>query len=172
MTRETFAAILLVLACLSALWAFLGLWKARLVLWWAVPEKQTRGRAFAFGVLLGATLLATVLFLAPQSPWWLCLTAAVGLLLLLCMLSFFRSTEEELRQQLQEHEKEKEKRRRQKEEPDNSGRNRKKLANASLSTAARQTGNMRYLPTASRAPARTGRRNGATPTASSVAANI
>lgn len=116
MTRETFAAILLVLACLSALWAFLGLWKARLVLWWAVPEKQTRGRAFAFGAILGATLLATVLFLAPQSPWWLCLTAAAGLLLLLCMLSFFRSTEEELRQQLQEHEKEKEKRRRQKEE--------------------------------------------------------
>lgn len=67
---KTLAMVLLLCSFLTAFWAILGLIRPKLVLWWALPEKQTRGHATVFALWITGALFFGVYCLAPISPWW------------------------------------------------------------------------------------------------------
>lgn len=93
---ETTGALLFLLSGLAVLWGVAGLFRPRLVLWWAVPEKQTRKRAVGFGFFIALTLFFSAIALIPGAKWWVWGFVVMGLLLLFVMGSSFRMTAKEL----------------------------------------------------------------------------
>lgn len=104
---ETAGVLLFLLSCLAALWSVAGLIRPRVVLWWAVSEKQTRGRAFAFSLLVALTLFFLAATFAWNIKWWVWLVDALCLGVLFCMTSLFTWSKKDLQQfmKAQEHEK-------------------------------------------------------------------
>lgn len=67
---EVISHALFVVAVLASFWAITGLIRPPCVLWWALPEKQTRGRAFAYATWLSFVLVVASYAADPVSPWW------------------------------------------------------------------------------------------------------
>ncbi len=64
-----------ILSCLLLLgwiWAIIGVFYPKSVLWWAAPEKQTRARAFCFAFLSSFIFPTVIIPLQPENPWYLC----------------------------------------------------------------------------------------------------
>lgn len=104
---ETAGAVLLLLSCLAVPWSVAGLIRPRLVLWWATPEKRTRGRALVFALLVALTLFFWGATLAWAIKWWVWIVDALCLFVLFIMASAFRTSKEELQEFLKTQEREK-----------------------------------------------------------------
>lgn len=104
---DAVGGILGLLSLLSAAWAVCGLLKPKIVLWWAVPEKQTRGRAFMTGLISALFFLFFAMTWLPDSAWWLWIPTVLCLLFVLLMISAFRMTEKEYLEQVQAKERSK-----------------------------------------------------------------
>lgn len=92
------------LALLGIAWGLCGLLKPKLVLWWAVPEKQTKARALGFALALAFAFLFYALAWLPDSAGWLWGPVLACTFLFVTMAGSFRKTEAEHREQLEERE--------------------------------------------------------------------
>lgn len=94
--------ILGILALLSGAWGLCGLLKPKIVLWWAVPEKQTKARALGFALALASAFFFYAIIWLPNSTGWFWLLALACTIALAIMAGAFRITEAEYRAQLEE----------------------------------------------------------------------
>ena len=62
-------ATVVMLGCL--VWGLLGLFRPRLVLWWAWPSVQTRWKALAFALLASIAFFLVVVAARPSSDKWM-----------------------------------------------------------------------------------------------------
>lgn len=104
---ETTGVLLFLLSCLAALWSISGLIRPRLVLWWALPEKQTRGRAFGFALFTALTLFFLAFTLAPRAKWWVWIIAALCVGILFCAICVLKTSKKEFQEMLRAKEYEK-----------------------------------------------------------------
>lgn len=103
---ETAGVLLFLLSCLAALWSLAGLLRPRLVLWWAVPEKQTRGRAFGFALFAALTFFFLAMTFVANVKWWVWLLDALCLGALFYAACLLRTSKEELEALLKARERE------------------------------------------------------------------
>ena len=96
---DAIAGVLGILSLLALVWGISGLLKPKFVLWWAVPEKQTRTRAFAFGFFVGLTFLCIAFLWHPDSSMWMLVPAILLAFSVLVMQGSFRMTKAEIQEQ-------------------------------------------------------------------------
>ncbi|MDL2275587.1 SWIM zinc finger family protein [Desulfosarcina sp. OttesenSCG-928-G10] len=98
---DMIAGILGYLMIISVIWGVFGLMKPRYMLWWAIGEKQTRGRVVGFTLTLLIVLFCYAMVFSPGSPWWLWVLPIGATFFLFLMVSMFRMTKEEIQTQIQ-----------------------------------------------------------------------
>lgn len=103
---ETVGVLLFLLSCLAALWSLAGLLRPRLVLWWAVPEKQTCGRAFGFALFAALIFFFLAMTFMANVKCWGWLLDALCLGALFCAACLLRTSKEELEALLKARERE------------------------------------------------------------------
>lgn len=101
---EKIGVLLFLVSCLATLWSVVGVIRPRIVLWWAVPEKRTRGRALGFGLLTTLTLFFAAFAVSPGVKWWVWGLVGLGFVVLFLMFSTFCMTKKELESLVKEHE--------------------------------------------------------------------
>ena len=95
---ETAGVFLFLLSCLAVLWSVAGLIRPRIVVWWAVSEKQTRGRACSFALFAALTFFFLAMTFIANAKWWIWLVDALCLVVLFCAASLLRTTKKELQE--------------------------------------------------------------------------
>lgn len=98
-------AILMLLFLAAPILAIIGIFKPKMVLWWAPAENQTKGKAFFFAATLTICLFFGIaLFLPGSVKWWVWILAIACFGLQICLAIMFSMTKEQAEQLAKEQE--------------------------------------------------------------------